>query len=198
MLNFEQYKQISKYYNVDYSTKIFNNLWKKLQVSFKKFECQQEYDESSECPVYDLINKDYSTFSKKLLEFKNKEKPYYTHCKEKGVLLQRMHLIDFPITKYIEFEYYSYYISSILGENIFYNTYDKYRNEELYDFMIFDSKYLIINDYNSNGKLVGAWHLENGEIIKEIEKWYDNVISEASDFKGILKPNKDILEIILK
>lgn len=197
MLKFEEYKEVSKYYNVDTSNKIFNNLWDELQVSFKKFECKQLYDETSECPVFDLINKDYSTFSKKLLDFKNSEKPYYDKCLEKGVLLQRIHFIEFPITKYIEFEYYSYYMSSSLGEQIFYNTLDKYKNEKLYDFMLFDSKYLIINDYDNKGRLNGAWHIQNEEIIKEVEAWYDNVILEAYDFKGILIPNKEILEMIL-
>lgn len=197
MLNFELYKEKSKYYNVDDSTKIFNNIWDELQTSFKKFECQQEYDETSECPMFDLINKDYLTFSKKLLKFKNDEKPYYDDCLKKEVLLQRIHLIDFPITKYIEFEYYSYYISNSLGENIFYNTLDKYKNENLYDFMIFDSRYLIINDYDDNGKLIGAWHNEDKRNIREVEKWYDSVILESYDFKKILTPNKEILEMIL-
>lgn len=198
MLNFKLYRQMSKYYNADDSTIIFNNLWDELQISFKKFECQQEYDESSECPIFDFINKDYLTFSKKLLELKKREEPYYANCVNKGILLQRMHLIKFPITKYIEFEYYSYYISSSLGENIFYNIYDKYTDEELCDFMIFDSKYLIINDYNSNGKLLGAWHIEDEEIIKKIERWYDTVISESYDFKEILTPNKYIIDMITK
>lgn len=107
-----------------------------------------------------------------------------------------MHFIDFPITKYIEFEYYSYYISSSLGENIFYNKLDNYKNENLYDFMIFDSKYLIINDYDNKGKLIGAWHVDNKHIIKEVEKWYDDEIIKAHDFKEIITPCNELLEMI--
>lgn len=117
----------------------------------------------------------------------------------KGVSFNRIHLIKHPISKYIEFEYYSYYVNSALGENIYCKNYDVCYNFRLYDFMIFDDNRLLINDYDKDGNLIGGWNLKEGNLnlINELINWYDEQLKSAYDFKQILVPRKEILESIL-
>ncbi|MCX8074879.1 MAG: hypothetical protein N2749_04755 [Clostridia bacterium] len=200
MLRIDFYKQNSKYISTSEFFKVFDEYWYGIKKSFKKFECLQYYDESEDCALKHLLNNDLNAFANKLHSTKVSEKKDYIEALSKGIVLQRLHFVEFPISSYIEFEYYSYYITSSLGENIFFDDISKHKDiYPLNDFMIFDNSNLLMNHYDSNGKLVGAWNLTDNKelIIKEITDWYDISISKSSDYKQICTPKKEILELII-
>ncbi len=199
MINFEKYINCSEYIDIKSLLSLFDNYWDELNNKFRKFEHLQYYNEGLNSAMVDYLNEDYSTFTKKLLKTKESEKPFYIKSLSKGVSFNRIHLIKHPISKYIEFEYYSYYVNSALGENIYCKNYDVCYNFRLYDFMIFDDNRLLINDYDKDGNLIGGWNLKEGNLnlINELINWYDEQLKSAYDFKQILVPRKEILESIL-
>ena len=112
--------------------------------------------------------------------------------------MKRLHLIEFLISDYIKYEYYSYYLSNYLGEFIKYNDIKKYNNIPLKDFVIFDNKYLLIHDYGKEGRIKGAWYLtEETTNLQELVTWYDASFRKVKYFQGIMKPDKNILDLIL-
>lgn len=164
MINFEKYINCSEYIDIKSLLSLFDNYWDELNNKFRKFEHLQYYNEGLNSAMVDYLNEDYSTFTKKLLKTKESEKPFYIKPLSKGVSFNRIHLIKHPISKYIEFEYYSYYVNSALGENIYCKNYDVCYNFRLYDFMIFDDNRLLINDYDKDGNLIGGWNLKEGNL----------------------------------
>ncbi len=140
MLDMQKFIDKAIYLSLSEFNRKFDELWENMTESFKKFECLQIYDEPGECPIYDLINKDHNLFSKKLKQNKILDKPFYISALSKGISMKKLHLIEFPISDYIKYEYYSYYLSNYLGEFIKYNDIKKYNNIQLKDFVIFDNK----------------------------------------------------------
>lgn len=199
MINFKKYIDCCEYLDNISLSNLFDKYWDNLNNKFRKFEHLQYYNEGSSSAMAAYFNGDYKAFTTKLLKNKESEKPFYIKLLSKGVSFDRIHLIKYPISKYIEFEYYAYYINSALGENIYCKNYENTLNGNLYDFMIFDENRLLINNYDENGNLNGGWNLknENSSLIKELIKWYDEQLRVSYDFKKILKPKKEILEIII-
>ena len=200
MLNFDIIKNNSNYLDINKFNEKFDEIWSKMEVSFKKLECLQYYDESKDSPMFNLMNKDIDGFVKKLKFQEESEKPFYDEPIRKKVELSRLHLIEFPISDYIKFEYYSYYITNKLGENIFFDNIKKY-NINVEDLIIFDGRYMFVNDYDKYGKARGAWYIEPsckvGNYVSEVENWFDSVIKKAANFKQLMVPDKNILERIL-
>lgn len=198
MLKFEQYKHNALYLTVDEYQQLFDNCWENMAVSFKKLELLQYYNEGADSPYNSLKSNQIKKFCVELVNHKNAEKPYYIHALSQGIQLQRLHILEFPITPYIEYEYYSYFITSALGEQIKYLD-KQFLKENLSDFLIFDEQYAFILDYDINGVLNGAWSLTEKDLIKELKASYDQLFyfSNTHDFHEILVPNKQILEGIL-
>ncbi|MDD3341454.1 MAG: hypothetical protein PHN72_04635 [Bacilli bacterium] len=198
-IDFDKYILKASYLTVEEFQKQFDTLWDTLKYSFKKFECLQYYEEGEQCPLLDLQQNDIETFSKKLNKIRKTESPFYKEALKKGVQLERLHIIEFPISQYIEYEYYTYYITSSLGENIYFKNSKEIINKNMKDFIIFDSTNVLIHDYDQNGNLQGAWWLseEHQELISSLEKWYDTQRKNAHPFYKITIPNEEIIKMIL-
>ena len=197
MINMQNLIDNATYLSIEEFGLRFDSLWENMKISFYKFENLQYYDESNDSPMFDLIDKNYNNFCEKLLHNKEEERSFYISALSKGISLKRLHFIDFPISKYIEFEYYSYYISNSLGENIKYNNSKEYKNQLLKDFVLFDSEHILIHDYDKDGKLKGGWYLSNKQYLEELNKWYNYVFEKSKSFESIMLPKKEILEKIL-
>jgi len=198
-MNITNLKKVGLYLNPSESIERFNLEFETMKHSFKKLETLQYYEEGDDFASKDLIEKNYNKFAKKIKQFKESEKQYYLNPLQLNVDLKRIHLISFPISQYIETEYYFYYVSNALGENIVFNDIEKFDKEKLSDFIIFDLKYLIINDFDEKGNFIGAWHVDeiHATAIENLANWYDKTFEKCQDFKMITKPNAKILEMIL-
>jgi len=160
----------------------------------------QFYDEGLDSTYESYKNNEIDLFVERLVLFREGRLPELTELAQKSVSFKRLHFLKQPITKYLEYEYYTYLISSSLGEQIVVNNIDVVISKDnIGDFLLFDDKCAFIHDYDSNGIYKGAWVLQEDkkDLIKEMCDWYDLQFSVATDFKGLFKPDQSIVDRIL-
>lgn len=198
MLRVDYYKANSKRISVDTFYEKFSSYWDNMGETFRKLESLQFYQEGPESAMHPFFDGNVPDFVKKLRDFKNADAESSAQVLSKGIKMKRLHLVSFPISQYIEFEYYSYYISNFLGEDIRFKKVDVPSLPIVCDFVVFDNKNMLMHDYNRAGQLVGAWECEDKNIINEVITVYDKWFNSGEDFKGIMAPDEKILKGIFK
>lgn len=201
MIDFQKYISQASYLSIQEFNSYFDICWNSMTKSFKKFECLQYYAEGPDSPMIDFFRKDIVSFAEKLLLFKETEKKFYETALKKNISLERLHLVRFPVTDYLCFEYYSYYISQDLGENIMIDNIDSYSNQKFYDFVLFDDSYLFIYDYDEQCKLKGCWYMTSerySDLLKELSNFYNKIKQNSKPFQTMIKPDMKILNFIVQ
>ncbi len=117
---------------------------------FKKYafrlELLQSYSVEQE-------KKDFMKFLKDGKVSKDENKEWYEtikNAKSRGAIIQRVHVISFPLSDYIKFEMEAYRYNMKEGEQIFtipYRKFLKLMPKIKKDFWLFDDKIVKINDY---------------------------------------------------
>ena len=175
----------------------FDECWNHMNSHFRKLETLSFYDEGNSSPYLDLLANDMSSFCSKLKNFRKLEAHSSEQAMSKNVKMDRLHILTFPLSPYLIYEYYSYYISSSLGETIRYIEKDKIKEEDLFDFVIFDKNHVFIQDYQE-GILKGAWHISNILIIEQLCNLYDSIFNFSCDFRSMMKPDASLLDELTK
>lgn len=151
------------------SEKVWQKLWEEMQEEFFKVEILQYYDEDNSNSLREWLagNKEKS------IAFAKKEFKPWAIGKEK-VRKIRIHIVETPITPYLEWEIEMYKLINIplVGEEVYLLDKKQIKNIDLPkgDILIFDKKKVIANHYDSKGYFLSAdVYDENDNISKFIE-----------------------------
>ena len=110
-------------------------------------------------------------------------------ARRRKAIMQRVRVINLPLTDYLKFEIKAYQFNIASGENIYFiyqEEFDKLNSEINYDFWLFDDKIVLKMNYNNKGKFIGFVKIKSdmnryinlkdkllsmAKSIKELERW---------------------------
>ncbi len=169
---------------------LFDKLLNKTKKSFNKLEIEQYYKCDMDENYENYINGNYDALIK---VFDNFSKDWAYTIKD-NIEFKRLHLINKPITQYINYEMYFYMINEKAGEKIKCLDFDKsgIRYEEVSDFIIFDDNELIINCHNK-GEYLKSYYCNDKVMIRKLLKEYETLYSKAIDYKKIVNLDKNLI-----
>ncbi len=170
---------------------IFDNAWLNMEKSFYKLETRQFYLCDMNKNYKDYIKGNKESLIKELKEFNN---GWPTMLNEKHEIdLKRLHLINLPLSEYLNYEMYFYLINEKHGEKI---KCLETKGIELDDFIIFDNKEILISSYNHNNKLQANYYSDNKLLIKKVVLEYDKLYKKAKNYKKYASFDKQLLNKI--
>ena len=150
--------------------------------SFKKnafrVEILQSYDVSEEQDAYD-----YFLLNRKLPEWSQDEwLNIIKQAKARWATMQRVHLIQFPISQYLSFELEEYKNNIKAWEKIFYIHFENCSIKIESDFWIFDDNTVLKMNYDKNASFINFEEIKDVTTYLKIKKY-------------ILENKKDIEEL---
>lgn len=160
----------------DQMDEIWDEFWNEMSQEWFKVEVLQDYAGEDEGPSLQSWLKGDKQRSIKLL--KSDEDPEFTaECKEKvtqGVRLLRVHVVEYPLSPYMEWEmeHYKHVSIPLRSEQVFIVNRSDLGNLELPkgDLMIFDKRRAIVNSYDQNGLMQQAdFYNEHDDISQFLE-----------------------------
>jgi hypothetical protein len=146
----------------DESDSLWDKYWDEMTDEWFKVEVHQDYSSEDIGPSLKAWMSGDRHKSIKLLE-KEDHSDWIKEClkkKKQGVKLTRVHLVDEPYSRYLEWELEHYRIINIpkCGEDVFLLNYDDAKDLEIPggDIMFFDDNRVVVNEYNPFGKMIAA------------------------------------------
>lgn len=158
-----------KYLNKEQFFEKFLELDTNTKNDFFKLETLSEY---SEFDVQNWSNIPFGKMKELISKVQNgvfKQKEDNEKLISKGVILNRVRYVQFPLSKYALSQFSAYTTAQSIGENIFIieelpkDIEDKYFT----DFLLFDESKVLIHDYKG-GELIGA-HFS--DMLEEVEPY---------------------------
>lgn len=86
----------------------------------------------------------------------------------RNAVMNRVHVVRYPLSDYLRYEFLGYKYNLDFGENIFILDSKEYNNEINSDFWLFDDEILLELKYDFNGKYLGYTELKDN-----IQKYID-------------------------
>jgi hypothetical protein len=174
----------------------FADAWKSANSRILKFEALQDYGLDHSNPDYICFGEnDASGFVKELLSFWNEEvKGLYSKVLDGEMEFFRLHFVDYPISEYLKYEYYSYYICESIGEHI--KILENQCQDFDRDFVIFDSDAMFIQDYDASGDLFGAWRTKDLSTISGLAEQFSALFEIGVDYSSMYEGSNDIKRAI--
>lgn len=173
---------------------IYSNSWSNMK-SFKKFETLQTYNVGENSYTF-FKEKKYNEFVNELKTFYEFNKSEFENIKA-DARVQRLRYIIFPLSLYIQHEYYSYLISEKLGESIRFISQPSCL-KDIVDFILFDKSTLLINLFSKEYSFEKTLLFEDpsegslGVLYDDFECLFDSAIT----FKDLMKPDSEIIELL--
>lgn len=154
---------------------IFDSLWDEMREEFFKVEVLQYYGEDNGPSLEDWMR---GNREKSLEIMRKKAKPWADG--KKDVKKIRVHVVDYPLSDYIqwEIEHYKNVNIPLVGEEIYLLDRNEVSNIKLPqgDTMIFDKKKVLSNIYDDSGIVVKAEIYENKEEVKPFLEVRDRLL----------------------
>lgn len=180
---FPPHKDISTILDIKGFNKAFDSCWNKLECSFFKFERLQFYDEPEEPSYMAYKHKDFVKADQLLEERISRQKPFYDVLARKNISFIRVRAVEFPLSDYLlNYELKAYRISARYGEKILIADIMDSKLSELYnsmDFTLFDSKAVIVQNYNKHGFFIGGWLIEDPKYVERYKEIANKFIASA-------------------
>jgi hypothetical protein len=179
----------------------FVESWNQAKNLILKLETLMDYclDHNNSDYIF-FIQDSTDAFIRELTSYWNSEaRESYKRLTRGELSFKRLHTIEQPLSKYIEYEYYSYVASEVLGEEI--RIIDKSNtlagdklNE---DFVIFDGYEMYIQDYGEKGNLHGAWHVTDSAVIACRITQFDTAFAKAENYRKLFDGDVNIISGIV-
>ncbi len=153
--------------------KLWDKFWDDMKTEWFKLEVLQDYAAEDEGPS---LQKWLAGDQKASLELmKIDEEPDFTadcHKKQaKGVKMTRIHLIERPLTPYMqwEIEFYKRFSVPLRGERVYLAEKSKTAGLDLPsgDLMIFDRRRAVLNKYNAHGLCIARDYFDESDDISK-------------------------------
>ncbi len=189
----EKLKDDAKIINDDDFNKIFDDTWNGTKKDFYKLETSQVYACDMDSNYQDYLNGNYNNLTN---IFKNFYQDWGLMLKKSNIKMKRLHLIDVPLSDYLNYEMYFYLINENAGEKIRCLSFDKIKERKMDDFIIFDKDKIIINEHNINGELVKSYYSENKYLINILLCEFKILYKKGKDYKTYANFNSDVLKLM--
>lgn len=178
------------------SSQFFKIALNGLSNKFYKFESRQSYDGVGGKNYEAYKSGDKALFARALVDFYKRGKDLADTHRKKGVIKKRLHLIKYPLDDYLIFEYYTYIISEMLGEDIkFILEKDINKDAKLEDFTIYDDRFLFFQEYNTNNEPLGVFVRNDNKTIKFMSSFFEENFSKGIPFREMMHPDMEIINL---
>ena len=96
----------------------------------------------------------------------------YTELCKKDIPYVRVHAVTLPLSEYLQWEILSYNELCKLGQRILIADFTRLENYLInsYDFLLFDEKTVMVQDYGNDGILSGGWFSSDKNIVNKFCK----------------------------
>jgi len=179
--------------NVSDLDKVFDEALISAKNSLHKLETSQSYACDMDANYQAYLNGNYSSLAN---VFKSFYKEWPVMLKKSNIKVKRLHLIDLPLSAYLNYEMYFYLINEIAGEEIKCLDFKEVKETKIDDFIIFDKDKIIINEHNSKGELIKSYYSENKLLIALLLFEFEILYGKGKDYKNYAKFNSDIVKIV--
>ena len=149
----------------------FSYAWSRLERSFLKVECWQEYTELDGNRSQDAFRQGDIKLARELLrEEAEADRPLYEDIKRNGIDYSRVRLVRLPLTAYLRYELMAYEIRAAMGENI--EVVVSEPGEDCFDFLLFDQECALVHDYGQGlvGLQSGGWLIRDPDVLASLER----------------------------
>jgi hypothetical protein len=174
---------VSKMLSVDEFYTAYLNLCKRTNDRIFKLERIQSYQEPDNASYIEFSLGNIEHAVKLLPDVRAIQAEHYTDLFRRGLQFIRVRAVEFPLSKYLEWEFKGYPINAKYGETILIAdiTSEPISSalRESSDFMLFDSFAILIHDYNAEGILSGGWLCEDKNLIMDYQELADIFISKS-------------------
>lgn len=163
----------------------WDKLWNSMKEEWFKIEVLQDYSAEDDSPsLRAWKDKDRQKSIELMKENTNREWIEKAHKTiKKGVKLIRIHIVERPLSQYVEWEieHYKNINTSQVGEQVFLVEKPDIKNLNLPkgDIMLFDRKFAVANTYNANGLMVAATIYDANDDISEFLNLRDKLLEIA-------------------
>jgi len=171
------------------SLPIFEKSWQNAKKAIFRLESLPEYSVEEDLVSFEKWKRGEADFALEGREWFE----LLENTKKSGVQMQRVRIVDLPLSKYLLYEIDFWKHSVEKGEEFLFLTRDKYNKikEELRfqpkDFWLFDDKTLIIFHYGLKGEWVGEELIENAKLIEQHANLKQHLLKLAIPMLEFLK-----------
>jgi hypothetical protein len=150
----------------------FGPAWRRLDRRFLKLECWQTYQEPAARSLDEFLGDDRGHLLDHLRHEAEADDVVYADLRRRDIDYARIRLAKVPLTRYLEWEMWSYAVRAKLGERIVVVRVRQdvpLPNEEDFDFLLFDRATALVHDYGDDGLQVGGWLVREPRILRQLE-----------------------------
>jgi hypothetical protein len=173
----------------------FDEEWRKVTRRFFKFEALQFYDEGDESGFAEFQRGEYRAFAEKVRASHREEKPFYDSAISRGTSFQRLRTVRYPLTDYLKFEYYTYFVSQEMGETIRFleeAEMEKAAGFLIPDLVLFDDTALFQYHYEGD-KLTGGYYVRDRDIVQAAGQLMERLFAHGKPFTQIMPADPAIV-----
>ena len=155
-------------------SKSFDKAWDKMKTEYFQYERLQNYQEPSNPSYLKFKDGNMNSAIEKLPDAVKVDISYYREMCRKSIPYVRIHSIENQLTDYLKWEIELYKLLCQFGQRILiadissYSVYDDLFRS--YDFLMFDSSIVMVQDYGNDGILCGGWIVENKSLVSYFVK----------------------------
>jgi hypothetical protein len=151
----------------------FQRAWLRLDRRFIKLECWQTYQEPATESLPEFLRGDRRRVLELLRTEAAADGVLYADVARRGVEYARVRLARVPLSRYLEWELWSYRVRQCLGERILLVSVGPglpLPNERDFDFLLFDRSVALVHDYGEDGLQVGGWLVDDPPVLRQLER----------------------------
>lgn len=167
----------------------FGPAWTAVRCQVLKLETRQSYNESDNASYTAMAAGNFDEAMRLLDASKSGDRSTYTSLSAAGVEITRCRPISAPPNAYIKWELENYRKNIQLGERIYVcNTLsmgDVFINYAAHDFMVFDSRFAFIHDYDPEGNLAGGWVTDDARDVFRLISLFAFVRANCVGFESV-------------
>lgn len=186
-----------KYYSVSEEYSEFYKLsFDAVRCQILKFEPRQVYREPGKAYDEAISKGDLEEAVKYIPGIVEDNTPTYNMLKSKGVVYTRCRPLKVPVTDYTKWEIAVFRETSKAYEDIFWCIYSQldlvFDEYATHDFMVFDARMAIVQDYDESGCLQGIWFLETPEKIIQLITLFGYIKANCMPLSSLNFPKFEI------
>lgn len=167
----------------------FSHAWDAVRCQVAKIETRQIYQEPDNISYCHFMAGNFDVSLAVLADSRAVDDSLYAMLRARGVDFVRCRPIKFPMSAYLKWAIYSYKYNASQGERIFWcnevalrEYFGKYVQ---HDFMIFDSRFAVIHNYNDDGLIIGGWLVEDSDRIGKLLSIFSFIKANCHPFEAL-------------
>jgi hypothetical protein len=182
--------------DVEFSRRFLEH-WSATKTRVVKFESLQDYPEDSESGFTDFLAGDISAFARKIRKAREEEDAQlYSSLRGRSANFMRLRSVRFPLSPYVQFEYYTYFVSARLGEKIRFveeGAINGIAGVHLPDMVTFDDFALLQYKYDEDGRFEGGYDVTDSGRIKRITDILEKLFALGRPFELMMDADPRIV-----